>query len=220
MEPRQRAARPAADDALRLWHRLFWIADGGERRRDFDHHPYGLRQADPQCGRHFVGRRRADHDCRRDRLYTRRPAASGRVAAALARLCVADRTRRDRSGRELRCAVRRTSRAPAAAPHARNRVRLFPARGVAALPGELVLICHSGARLQAAGLESITTIRPDNTARNSCWTSGYRFRTCRCAAIRNDKSWISVQQQPVAAHVPALQPIAEAHAEKTRLELA
>ena len=97
----------------------------GERRRDFDHHPYGLRQADPQCGRHFVGRRRADHGCRRDRLVRRRPARTRSVAAALARIRVAHRTRRDRSGRELRCAVRRASRAPAAAPHARNRIRPF-----------------------------------------------------------------------------------------------
>ena len=40
-----------------------------------------------------AGIARADHHCRRDRLYARRPAASGAAAAAVARLRLGDRAR-------------------------------------------------------------------------------------------------------------------------------
>ena len=65
---------------------------------------------------------------RHDRLHDRRLAAAGADAAALDRLCVADRVGVDGADRRLRRAVRRAARAQHAEAAARDCVRLVSAR--------------------------------------------------------------------------------------------
>ncbi len=127
---RQRLAERPADAVLRLSGRLHCLADGRQRRLGLDHGADALRQADPQRGRDLGRRRRADHDCRRARLYGGRLVAYGCAAAVFARLRVVGRFCGDGAGVELHGVLRRAAGALATAPQARNRLRLFSIIGV------------------------------------------------------------------------------------------